>query len=156
CKCSFDALRMICSTMDIAADWDPQHCRAAEVTPGAIMHHRQFIANLHHRGPDIVTKLDSGGRVQAPPSHANGNACDSTYGKLGIKDSLHTVFFSESGSDGKDTAFPMRNILSEDIQVGIKGQLLIECVVYRINHVYVIPARSSFADGVSHSQIGIG
>src|ERR1700722_5619776 len=57
---------------EISSDGDANYHRAGESVIGAPADHAEFIADLHHRGPDVVEKLNFDDRLEAAGGHAGG------------------------------------------------------------------------------------
>ncbi len=66
------------STGQIAADRHAQHQRRRKMAVGSPAHRRQLVAELHHRGPDVIEELDLGNWLQPNRRHADGVPHDCT------------------------------------------------------------------------------
>ena len=75
-----------CAAAQIAADRHADDDRARERVVRAIPQHRQLVADLHHRRPDVVEELDLDDRLEAARRHADGAADDVGFGERRVED----------------------------------------------------------------------
>ena len=75
----------------VAADRHADDHRARPVVARAVAHHRQLVANLHERRPDVVEELDLDDRLQAAQRHADGAADDVGFGERRVEDAVAAV-----------------------------------------------------------------
>src|SRR6266542_1785617 len=68
----------------ITTDRRTNHHRAGEAVVGPPAKRDELVANLHHRRPDIIKKLDLHHRLQPPRRHTHGSAHDAGLGKLRV------------------------------------------------------------------------
>ena len=69
----------------VAADRHADHHRARPVVARPVAHHRQLVANLHERRPDVVEELDLDDRLQPAQRHADGAADDVGLGERRVE-----------------------------------------------------------------------
>ena len=62
------------AAVQVSADGHAQHHGAGESAVRAPADRGQFIADLHHRGPDVIEELHLRHRLQAARGHPNGAA----------------------------------------------------------------------------------
>ena len=66
----------------------------------------EFVANLHHGGPDVVEELNFGDGLQAADGHADGAADDAGFGERRVEDAVGAVFALQAGGGFEDAALP--------------------------------------------------
>ncbi len=66
---------------EVTADRYADDDRRFEVSRGAPTHVTQFVAELHHSGPDVIEELNFGHGLQPAHSHADGAADDVGFGE---------------------------------------------------------------------------
>src|SRR5208283_164137 len=92
-KDGFAALTVINGAAgEIAADGHANDGGAFEGTVGAPTKDAEFIANLHHGGPDVIEELDFRDGLQASGGHADGAAYDAGFRDGRIEDAIGSVF----------------------------------------------------------------
>ena len=72
----------------VAADRHADDDRRAPVVARAVAHHRQLVADLHHRRPDIVEELDLDHRLELAHGHADRAADDARLGQRRVEDPI--------------------------------------------------------------------
>ena len=78
---AFAALAVIDgAAVQISADGHTDHQRRGQGVVGAPAEGGELVANLHHRGPDVIEELDLDDRLHAARRHADGAADDGGLG----------------------------------------------------------------------------
>ena len=84
--------------------------RARECIVRAPADHRQFVANLHHRRPDVVEELNLDHRLQPARGHARGAAHDRGLGQRRIEDAVRAKFVLQAEGELEDSAFAFHQL----------------------------------------------
>src|ERR1700726_1514866 len=95
------------SARKITADCRANYCRRLEMASRAPAGHNQFVANLHHRGPDIIEELHFSDRLHAADSHANRAAGNGSLRERRIKDAIRSETPLQPGGRFEDTPFAL-------------------------------------------------
>ena len=72
----------------VSADRHADDHRAREHVVGAVPQHRHFVAELHHRRPDVVEELDLDDRLEPARAHAARAADDGRLGERRVEDAI--------------------------------------------------------------------
>ena len=80
---------------------------AGEVSIRAPPHHRQLVANLVIRRPDVIKELDLNHRLQPARGHANGAAHDVGFRQRRIEDALAAKLHLQAGSQLEHAALAL-------------------------------------------------
>ena len=100
------ALRVIDGAAgEVSADGDANHDGAGESVVRAPADHAEFVANLHHRRPDVVEELNLDDRLQAARGHARGAAYDGGLGQRRVEDAVAAEFVLQAEGEFEDSAF---------------------------------------------------
>src|SRR2546423_12848711 len=81
--------------------------RAREAVIRAPADHREFIANLHHRRPDVVEELDLDYRLQSASGHSRGAADDGGFGQRRIEYAVVAEFALQAEGEFENSAFAL-------------------------------------------------
>ncbi len=76
------------AALEIAADRHAHDHRTRIVVARAIAQHRHLVADLHHRGPDVIEELDLDNRLQPADGHADGAADDRGFGDRRVEHAI--------------------------------------------------------------------
>ncbi len=88
-KSAFATLRVINrATGKVAADRDADDQRRGESIVRAPANHRQFVAQLHHGGPDVIEELNFDHRLKSAGRHAGCAADDIGLGQRRIENAV--------------------------------------------------------------------
>src|SRR5579864_935559 len=99
-------LRVIdCAAGKVSADGHANHYRAGESIVGAPADYAEFVANLHHRGPDVVEKLNFDHGLQATGGHSSGTSHDGRFGEGSIEDAVVAKFALQAEGEFEHSAF---------------------------------------------------
>jgi hypothetical protein len=90
----------------IAANRDAKDNRRLEDAVRAPAHDAEFVADLHHGGPDVVEELNFGYGLETASGHANATADNRGFGERRIENSVSSVLALEAGSGLEDAALP--------------------------------------------------
>ena len=121
----------------IAANRHADHHRARPVVARAVPHHRQLVANLHERRPDVVEELDLDHRLEAAQRHADRPADDVGLGKRRVEHARAAVEPLQPVRDLEDAtlagtererlfAAGVRHVLAEDDDPRVAGHLVLQ------------------------------
>src|SRR5579884_313215 len=92
---------------EISADWNANHDRATEGVIRAPAHGGKLVANLHHRRPDVVEKLNLGDRFQSACGQPNGAPDDAGLRYRRVEAARAAEFTLQISSRFKDAAFAL-------------------------------------------------
>src|SRR5579859_1151657 len=108
----------------VAADRYAQNGRRLKGTVRTPTHDAQLVANLHHRGPDVVEELNFGDGLEPPRGHADGTA---DYGGLRqgrVENTVVAVLALQAGGGFENAALAL-DLLQIDFAAGV-GDVLAE------------------------------
>src|SRR5215472_2062142 len=91
---------------EVSANRHAQNRGALEIAIRTPAHHAKFIANLHHRGPDVVEELDFRHRLQTAGGHADGAPHDARFGQRRIEHAVGAVLALQSSGGLEYAALP--------------------------------------------------
>src|SRR6266481_5242332 len=91
---------------EVTADGYAEDDGAFEFAVGAPAHDAEFIADLHHGGPDVVEELNFGNGLHASGGHADCTADNTGFREWRVKNAVGAVFALESCSGFEDAALP--------------------------------------------------
>src|ERR1700739_3802742 len=92
---------------EITTDCRANYCRRLEMPGRAPARYNQFVANLHHRGPDVVKELHFSDRLQAADSHANRPSGNGRLRQRRIKDAIRSETPLQPGRGFEDSPFAL-------------------------------------------------
>ena len=129
----------------IAADGGANDDRARERVVRSIPDHRQLVANLHHRRPDVVEELDLDDRLQSARGHADGAADDVRLRERRVEHAIAAEGALQPVRDLEDAALArdrcervgaaaIGDVLAEDDDARIARHLVLERAVDRGDH----------------------
>ncbi len=139
-KQHFAGLRVIeRAACEISADCHAHHGRRRECIIRAPAHRRQLIAQLVHRGPDVIEELNLHHRLHAPGGDADCPSDDVCLGQRRIEDAVGAILALQPGGQLEDAAFALdcagfqiflaatvRHIFAEDDDALIALHLILE------------------------------
>src|SRR5208282_145311 len=103
----FAALAMIDGAAgEIAANRNAQDSRTLEDTVRAPAHDAQLVADLHHRGPDVVEELNFRDGLKSARGHADCPADDACFRERRVEDAIVSVLALQAGGGLEDAALP--------------------------------------------------
>src|SRR5512146_2179993 len=106
CEDALTALRVIDGPAgEIPADGHSYHSRRREVAIGAPAHQRQFVAELLHRGPDVVEELDLNHWLEPTSGHTHCAAHDIRFRQRRIEDTIAAVLGLQAGGEFENATF---------------------------------------------------
>ena len=108
----------------VAADRDADHHRAREGVVRPVAHHRHFVAELHHRRPDVVEELDLDDRLDAARRHADGAADDVGLGERRVEHAVAAERPLQAVRDLEDAALALHSL--ERLGAAAVGDVLAE------------------------------
>src|SRR5437762_4484957 len=88
----------------VAADRHADHDGRRPVVARSVAHHRQLVANLHHRRPDVVEELNLDDRLQLAHRHAGRAADDARFGERRVEHAIVAVGPLQAGGQLADAA----------------------------------------------------
>src|SRR5580765_875177 len=77
----------------VPADRHADDHRARRRVPRAVSQHRHLVADLHHRGPDVIEELDLDDGLELAGGHPDAAADDRGFGERRVE---HTVVAEEA------------------------------------------------------------
>src|ERR1700730_17470112 len=89
----------------VSADCDPNHDWTREAVVGAPADHAEFVANLHHRGPDVVEELDFDDWLEAAGRHARRAPYTRCLGERSVEHAIVAELALQAEGELKDSAF---------------------------------------------------
>src|SRR6266481_4136916 len=122
---------------EVAGDGYAQDDGAFEFAVGAPAHDAEFIADLHHGGPDVVEELNFGDGFHASGGHADCPAHDACFSEGRVEDSVGAIFALESCGGFEDAALPfyvleiflaagVGNVFAEDGDAFVAGHFVLQ------------------------------
>src|SRR5580698_5080919 len=147
-KDALAALRMINSaSSQIAANRDPDHQRRRESVVRAPADGGEFVAQLHHRRPDVIEELDFNYWFESASCHARGASYDIGFCQGRIEDAVSPEFHLQSGGQLEDSAFAfyqlplyvlfaagVGDVFAEDDNPLVTPHLIAQCGVDELRH----------------------
>ena len=137
----------------VAADRHAHHDRARPLIARAVAQHRHLVANLHHRGPDVVEELNFDYRLDSAHRHADGAADDAGFGNRRVEHAVAAVGALQAMRDLEDAAFALhflqgfgaarvRDVLAEHDDARVARHLVLQRLVDRVHHRRGLAVRS--------------
>ena len=133
------------AAIQVAADGHAQDHGARESAVRAPANGGQLIADLHHRGPDVIEELYFRNGFQTARRHADGAAHDGGFSQRSIEGAAGAELHLQPGGDLEHSAFAfdvveiflaraIGHVLAEDQDVGIAPHLFAQSGVDQIHH----------------------
>src|SRR5207344_2797513 len=121
----------------VSPDRYADHDGARECVVRPVPQHRQLVADLHHRGPDVVEELNLDDGLEAARGHAGGAADDVGLGERRVEDPvaaerpLEAVRDLEYAALARDRRQRVRStavgyVLAKDDDPRVAGHLVLE------------------------------
>ena len=107
---------------EVTADRDPDDDRRAERPARAPARRRELVADLQHRGPDVVEELDLDDRLQPARGPSDRPADDARLGEGRIEDARGPELLLEAGRHLEDAALALAFV--EDVFAARVGDVL--------------------------------
>src|SRR5207302_4462776 len=124
---TFTALRVIKRPAgQIAADGYANYQGGREGIGGAPADDRQLVAQLHHRRPYVIEKLDFDHGLKSARSHASSASYDIGLGQRGIKYAIRTEIALQAESQLEYAAFSFDKFLLEIFFSAAVGHIFAE------------------------------
>src|SRR5580658_10835191 len=121
------ALRVINRTPGkISADGHSNYHRAREGIVLAPTYHRQLVANLHHRRPDVIEELNLHDGLQPACGHAGGAAHDRGLGQRRIEDAVRAKLVLQAERQFEDSAFAFDQLALQILFAAAIGHVFAE------------------------------
>ncbi len=145
---AFTALRVIDrASREVAADRHAYYRRAGEISIGTPANGCQLVAELLHRGPDIVEELDFHHRLDPARGHADRAADNVGLGQGRVEDTVAAEFHLQAGCQLEDAAFAfdllflqillaaaVRNIFAENHDPAVAPHLIFQADGDEVGH----------------------
>src|SRR6185436_11576067 len=84
----------------------------------------QFVAQLHHRRPDVVEELNLDNRLQTPYSHSGRTAYDGCFRQLRIEDPFRTELALQARGQLEDPTLAFHHFLPQVLFPAAIGHIL--------------------------------
>ena len=129
----------------ITADGYAKDHGAFELSVGAPAHDAEFIADLHHGGPDVVEELNFGDGLHAARGHADGAADNAGFREGRVEDAVRTVFTLQARSGFENAALPfyvaqiflaagVGDVFAEDGDAFVASHFVVQCGSDHFDH----------------------
>src|SRR5579862_1293272 len=106
------ALRMIDRAAgEISPDRNANYHGTRECIVRAPANHREFVANLHHRRPDVVEELNLDYWLQSASGHAGGSAHNGSFGEWRIENPVRPELALQAKGQLENPAFALYQLL---------------------------------------------
>src|ERR1700682_1228525 len=130
---------------EVTANRDAQYYRRFECAVRTPTHDTEFIANLHHRWPDVVEKLNLRNRLEAARCHPNCSTDDARFRQGCVKLAVGAEFSLQAGGCFENTPFPfyvskisfptnIGHVLSKNNDALVTQHFIRERSRHRLNH----------------------
>ena len=150
-KDTLAALRVIDgSAGKVAANGHANDAGRGERVVRAPADQRQFAAQLHHGGPDVVKELDLDHRLQSALGHAGGAAHDVGFGDRRVEYPVRTELYLQAGGELEDAALALDQFLLEIFFAAAVGDIFSE------DHDALIAAHLVAQGGIDQVGHGLG
>src|ERR1700691_5253736 len=110
----------------ISADGHANHNRAREYIVRAPADDGQFVANLHHGGPDVVEELNLDYWFQSARSHARGPTHNGGLGQRRVEDAVGAELVLQAEGEFEDSAFAFHQLALQVLFAAAIGHVFTE------------------------------
>src|ERR1700686_4128164 len=94
----------------VAADGNANHHRAGESIVGAPAYYAELVANLHHRGPNVIEELNLDNGLQSAGGHAGGASHNGGLGEWRIEYAVVAELALQAEGELEDSAFAFHEL----------------------------------------------
>ena len=133
------------AAFQITADRHAHHHRRLPLVARTPAHHRQLIANLVHRGPDVIEELNLNHRLQPARRHADRAADNIRFGERRIENARAAKLSLQVGSDFENAAFAfhlleilfartVRHVFAKHDDARIARHLRVQATIDQVDH----------------------